>query len=205
MASSKRVSGDYRIISVDKDGGDNVLISTHTLTIDGNVNIIGSTSEVDVSQTTIVDPIVTLGKGNTGAITHLGIEVVKSPGQKAGLRWNSDLSRWELSSDNFVWNPIASSGSFSLFDDPAPTMSADLNTNNFAITSPNSEVTLNNSLVVPHRIAAPSAVVGATKIYAKSVGAGGSGLFVSVITPELSTVQDELVSRSKAIIYSIIF
>jgi hypothetical protein len=217
MSTTKRVSGDFNLITVDTDA--NVLITTHTLHVDGNLRVTGSTTEVNVEQTTIQDPIITLGSGNDGSLVELGIEVVKSPGFKAGLRWNSnggESGQWEISSDNSTWFPIAvTTAVFRVEDDPSPTLGGDLNTNGYRIESPvgdsiilsagNRTVEIENSLKIPYRTVAPSAEANYTKVYARPVGAGGSGLYTTTLDSSSVVVQDELVSRAKAIIYSIIF
>jgi hypothetical protein len=47
---------------------------------------------------------------------------------------------------------------------------------------------------------APSSVTGATLLYAATAGGGGSGIFFVD-----SSTSDELVSKSKAIVYGLIF
>ena len=218
MASVKRVSGDYYINSVKPN--DNVIVNTHTVTINGNLNVVGNTTEIQVAQTTISDPYVTLGAGNPGAATLLGIEVVKdqtkpheSGEQKAGLRWNTLADRWELSKDNLNWLPIMASGQFRLYDDPDPTLSARLNSNGQLITNDvgdlllaaaTNEVQIDSVVKLPY---GPEPVVteNFTKIHAAAPGSGGSGVYFSSQTADAVVIHDELISRSKAIIYSIIF
>jgi len=211
MATVKRVSGDYSIVSVN-DG--NVGIAAHTLTVDGNLVIKGTTNQIDVDELKVVDPWITLGVGNTGTFEQLGIEVVKGPGFKAGLRWNTATDQWEISKDNVVWVAISTSvGTFSLYDDPNPTLSADLDLNSQDIFSPGNirlvsateNIEISNTLLVQHRATDPDADDGYTKVYAKEMGPGGTGLYISCEDENDAPVQDELVSRSKAIIFSIIF
>jgi len=217
MATVKRLSGDYSIVTVGSD--DNVNIQTRTVNIDGNLNVVGnvqfvgSITDIQVQEATISDPIITVGAGNDGLFTALGIEVVKnqSLGSKAGLRWNTLSDHWEISKDNIVWHPIGASGL--LIDDPSPTLSAPLNTNNQAITGPNDVtisptstiVNINASLKLPHQTLAPAAAVDYTIVYAQAMKEGGTALYVSTYDSALNEVKDELVSKSKAIIYSIIF
>lgn len=216
MASVKRVSGDYEIVSVNKATGDNVLVRTHTLTVDGNLTVVGSTTQVDVQQVTIEDPYITVGNNNDGTFNELGIEVVKGPtnASKAGLRWNTAADRWEVSKDNSTWEPILTSGgAFALIDDTNPTLGASLNTNGFLIYDAadvliapgSSELSVDDTLKLPHRLTDATAEEDYTKIYAKAMGAGGTGLYISCEDESSTPVQEELVSKSKAIIYSIIF
>ena len=217
MATVKRIAGDYSIRSISP--ADNVYIDTNTLGINadvrisGNLNVIGSLTEIEVSQTVISDPVITIGSGNDGAYTALGIEVVKDSTSKAGLRWNTIEDQWELSNDNVVWYPIASGGAFSLFDDPNPTLSAPLiatgqqittSAGDLLLTSASNEVQIDTALKLPVAAQADSET-GYTKVYAQDVGSGGTGLYVTSKDSNDEEVRDELISRSKAIIYSIIF
>jgi hypothetical protein len=59
---------------------------------------------------------------------------------------------------------------------------------------------LDSELKVVEVGSAPGATAGYNTVYAATPGSGGTGLFV-----QNSTVNDELVSKSKAIVYSIIF
>lgn len=236
MSTTKRVSGDYRIVSVNKATGANVLIDTHTLELSGNLVVRGTSTEINVEQTTVEDPIITLGKNNTGALKDLGLEVVietltqGGPSQKAGLRWNSNLDRWEISQpyvsdpnddplviaaarNSATWDPIQSGGAFTLFSDPSPTLSNTLDLNGQVVTSPNDirliagsgSVEIGQNLKVIHDTSDPTTQPGFTIIYAKEMGTGGTGLYAACNDTAGVPVQEELVSRSKAIIFSIIF
>lgn len=217
MATVKRIAGDYSIRNVNPV--DNVYIDTNTLGVNGNVRItgnlhvIGNLTEIEVSQTVISDPVITVGAGNNGDYTALGIEVVKNSTSKAGLRWNTVEDRWELSKDNINWYPIASGAAFSLFSDPNPTLSAPLiatgqqittNAGDLLLSSATNEVQVDTALKLPLAAQANSES-GYTKLYAQDVGKGGTGLYVASKDSYDDEVRDELISRSKAIIYSIIF
>ena len=63
------------------------------------------------------------------------------------------------------------------------------------------EVTSNAVIRLEHQGSDPSATAGSSKIYSKAVGGGGTGVFVQ--TP--SGTNDEMVSKSKAIVFGLIF
>ena len=63
------------------------------------------------------------------------------------------------------------------------------------------EVTSNAVIRLEHQSSDPSATAGSSKIYSKAVGGGGTGVFVQ--TP--SGTNDEMVSKSKAIVFGLIF
>ena len=63
------------------------------------------------------------------------------------------------------------------------------------------EVVSNAVVRLEHQSSDPSATAGSSKIYSKTVGGGGTGVFVQ--TP--SGTSDEMVSKSKAIVFGLIF
>lgn len=219
MATVKRILGDYEIRSVGPT--DDVIVTTDEFRVNGdtlitgNLTVAGNVTTTTSQETIIADPRITLGAGNTGTEDYLGIEVVRGPTDtdKAGIRWNDLVGQWEMSSDNTVWTPIADGGASFLISDPDPTLSAPLDTNGQAIIGPadvtitpgSGQVTINSSLRIPHTFSDPTAEAGYTKLYAKATGGGATGVYVSVIDPDTNVIQDELISKSKAIIYSIIF
>jgi hypothetical protein len=219
MATVKRILGDYEIKSVGPT--DRVIVTTDEFQvtgdtlITGNLTVAGNVTTTTSQETVIADPRITLGAGNTGSEDYLGIEVVKGPTDtdRAGIRWNDLAGQWEMSSDNSTWTAIANAGASYLINDPDPTLGAPLDTNGFAIIAPadvtiipgSAQVTINNRLNIPHIFSDPTAEVGYTKLYAKATAGGAAGVYVSVIDPDSNVIQDELISKSKAIIYSIIF
>ena len=70
---------------------------------------------------------------------------------------------------------------------------------NFTFDYSTSRVALNGSQAFGN-ISTPSNASNAIVLYGNSVGSGGTGLYVTS-----SSAADELVSKSKAIVYSIIF
>lgn len=225
MATVKRVSGDFNIRSV-TPATDNVNVTTGTFNVDGNVrvtgnlNVLGGFTEIAVTQTTITDPFITLGAGNTGTERVIGIEVVKNQNetvvsglQKAGIRWNTDENRWELSNDLLVWYPVASALDMALVNDPAPTLAASLNTagnaiyspNNLSLVAQNGAIYLQPAFKLPHLSAELPAESGYTTVYAQPMSAGGTALYMSSFDQAGTEVREELISKTRAIIYSIIF
>ena len=59
---------------------------------------------------------------------------------------------------------------------------------------------LDGSIALTDQSSAPANVAGATVLYANTVGSGGSGVYFVD-----GSTTDELVSKSKAIVYGIIF
>ena len=63
------------------------------------------------------------------------------------------------------------------------------------------EITSDAVIRLEHQSSDPSATAGSSKIYSKAVVGGGTGVFVQT----QSGTNDEMVSKSKAIVFGLIF
>jgi hypothetical protein len=205
MATHKRVDGTYYINSV--NSVDNVEITTHTVKVFGNLDVQGNITYIDTTELEITDPFITLAANNTGAYSNVGILAQKtsSPGTYASLRWNTTSATWQISPDNVTFTNIASGNT--------STTPGGVNTNiqfnnassfggnvNYSFDVANARVTLQGHQVFGNTATAPAAVANSVAVYHNAQGSGGTGLYV-----KSTTVQDELVSKSKAIVFAIIF
>jgi hypothetical protein len=122
---------------------------------------------------------------------------------------------WKISYDDGATFPdfvvSSATGLTTVVDDTSPELGGDLDVNGFNIVStvsnenieiiPNGTGTL--SVQAPIKMldqSAPTQVAGSTIIYSAAQAGGGSGVYFVD-----SAVSDELVSRSKAILYGLIF
>ena len=145
---------------------------------------------------------------NSGVLTH------KSASTYAGIRYNNNASRWELSTDTGTtgetgtWTEIASAAAASVAG--ANTQVQFNNAGNFGA-SANMTFTDTSQLNVTGNInvstglqladsAVPGAVTNTTVLHGGVAGSGGSGVYFVD-----GTTTDELVSKSKAIVFGIIF
>lgn len=205
MATHKRVDGTYYIETVSSD--DNVEITTHTVKVFGNLDVQGNITYIDTTELEITDPFITLAANNTGAYSNVGILAQKtsSPGTYASLRWNTTSDTWQISPDNVTFTNIASGNT--------ATSPGGVNTNiqfnnassfggnvNYSFDTANARVTLQGHQVFGNIVTAPTAVANTVAVYHNATGSGGTGLYV-----KSPAVQDELVSKSKAIVFAIIF
>ena len=205
MATHKRVDGTYYINSV--NSVDNVEITTHTVKVFGNLDVQGNITYIDTTELEITDPFITLAANNTGAYSNVGILAQKtsSPGTYASLRWNTTSATWQISPDNVTFTNIASGNT--------STSPGGVNTNiqfnnassfggnvNYSFDTANARVTLQGHQVFGNTATAPAAVANSVAVYHNAQGSGGTGLYV-----KSPAVQDELVSKSKAIVFAIIF
>jgi hypothetical protein len=205
MATHKRVDGTYYIETINNI--DNVEITTHTVKVFGNLDVQGNITYIDTTELDITDPFITLAANNTGAYSNVGILAQKSSGPNtyASLRWNTNSGTWQISSDNSTFVDIAS-GNTSTSPGGANT---DIQFNNvggfggnvnYKFDVANARVTLQGHQVFGNIATAPAAVANSVAVFHNAEGSGGTGLYV-----KSPSVEDELVSKSKAIVFAIIF
>ena len=205
MSQVKRVQGTYTVAA----SGGTTLDSEVTVT--GNLTVTGTTNSIETTNTRITDRIVTYNQGEAGAgVTgqFSGLEIDRGSLDNALLVFDESTDSFKISTDN---GSTYSTMLFNVADDLTPQLGAPLDVNGHAIISATSNEDIQLQPAGTGRVAVggalklddtatPSSQTGATILYAKAAGAGGSGLhFVD------GTVSDELVSKSKAIVYGIIF
>ena len=196
MKTVKRVSSDWDIYA-------------DTVTINGNLVVVGNSTNVESVNTLIYDNFVTLAAGQGGGPTlDAGIEIDRGSNPKVGLRWHEAVQKWQYTNDGTVWK------SFSLTtveDDKNPRLGGNLFVqdsagNSFEITSdPNKDVVImagtGGNVVVgpvvrlPQLTTDPAPQTNYSTIYAKKTGAGDTGFFV---TNEKAQTQ-ELITKRKAL------
>jgi hypothetical protein len=172
------------------------------------------------------------GNGVTGDIA--GIQVDRGPNPAypmTSIRWNEKslvagipTPRWELSNDGITWNGIAvtnqSGTQFALIQDMMPQLGANLDVLGQTIFSSNNEVVVfglngenmpgggaisGSGIAIENTRTGfpPNAIPDHTVVYTQPPQNGGTGLYVTTTSPE-NTVQEELISKAKAIAYALI-
>ena len=217
MATYKRVEGDYNIISVDPSDGDNVNITTHTVNLTGNLKVTGNVTYIDVTELTVEDPFITVAANNTGSIgtatyQQQGVVAQTSGNTFAGLRFNNGTLTWQISP-----NVDANGAPITAYTDIGTATAGSVGGPLYAIQYhdignvfggsayysvdyANSRVTLNGDQLFGNIGTAPAAVANAVAVYHNEIGSGGTGLYVKSVA-----VEQELVSKNRAIVFSIIF
>ena len=200
MASYKNLSSDWYI---DVDGG------TGTVYINGSVDVTGNVTTV--SELAVDDAFIIVAANNVGTVTDMGIVAQKTVNTYAGLRFDTGVSAWQVSSSvNQDGTPIAAyatlaSGGTGIpggnvndiqINDGAGGFTA---SNNFEYDIANNRVILNGHQVLGNQ-PTPTNVANSVAVYSNAVGSGGTGLYFTS-----SAAADELVSKSAAIVFSIIF
>ena len=218
MATTKRVSGDYNISSVDATT-DNVTITTHTVTVAGNLTVTGTTTSVETTNTEITDAIITLNNGEPGAgVTGIysGFEIDRGSSTNVAIRWNETSDKWELTEDGVSYDEIGTAGGAGISDivsDTTPQLGGDLDLNGHSITTARSNESIvlapngsgelhldTNAVRILNNPGTPSAESGYNKLWAKTPASGDTGLFYTN-----STSTDELASAKRARLYGLIF
>jgi len=219
MSLNKRIKGDYTIESI--DSGDKIIMhQAGGVTIDANLTVTGASSSVESTNTTIVDNEIILNSGETldgvaGGAGTAGILIDRgiAANGMAGIRFNESSNIWEIKNgDGVGWQPIAAgSGIDNVVEDLTPQLGGALDVNGQSIVSiSNGDIVLaangtgavqiDSDIMIKEQVGDETPLASYNKLYAKTVGAGGSGLFFSNLSE-----TDELVSKKKAIVYGIIF
>ena len=214
MSQTKRIGGAYTISA---SGG---MTIDNAVTITGNLTVTGTTNSVETTNTRIKDRIITYNDGETGAgVTggKSGIEIDRGSVANALFVFDETDDKFKISTDagsSFNRMMVTSSnGLTEVVEDTSPQLGGDLDVNGKNITSAASNediqiipsgtgrvtieapLKLNDQAVVP-----PAAATGAKLLYADTAGGGGVGVYFVD-----GTTNDELVSKSRAIAYSLIF
>lgn len=158
---------------------------------------------------TTVDDFIVVAANNTGTITDMGMLAQTGPNTFAGLRFDVATNSWQVSSSVYG-NGSANATSYSTLSTGGAIGGANtqiqFNNNgtfsanaNLKFDYANSLLTLTGSQAFGN-IATPSNVSNTIVVYGNAVSGGGTGLYVTS-----ANAAGELVSKSKAIVYSIIF
>lgn len=251
MASFKRVNSDYSIITdgeftikpngatiesngdvtIRTDANDssepqnNVVITTNTVRVEGNLDVVGDVTYINASELNITDPFIQLNSAdsgvgffaNAGVLTHIDSTTF------AGIRYNSNSGQWEISNntgttgETGTWEVLATASSTAIaagsdreiqFNQggvfgASSSLTFNYNTNqldllgNFLVSD---SVAIGSHAVLANTSVLPNGVADSAVVYHNAVSGGGTGVYVKT-----DTVEDELVSRTKAIVFGIIF
>jgi hypothetical protein len=215
MTTHKRINDDYRITAVNND---RVTVDCHTFEINGNLLVFGDVANVVTTELFVDDPFITIAANNAGAntavalFTEQGIVSQTSANTFAALRFNNATANWEISPSvtangsaitsyqaigtataGSVGGPLASIQ----FHDTGNVFGGSAD---FVWNSGNSSVYHQGHYIFGNIGSAPASTANSASLYNSTVSSGGTGVYV-----RSDTVDDELCSRSKAIVFGIIF
>lgn len=200
MSTYKNTSGDYTITVA--DGSGIFTVNAANVVVNGNITEVGNV--------TTVDDFIVVAANNTGTITDMGMLAQTGLTTFAGLRFDTTANTWQISSSV---NGFGAGTYANILTSASTANAAGSNTqvqfNNNGTFGANAHLTYdytNSRLTLQGHQAfgnvgtTPATVANSVVVYNKAVGSGGTGLYVVS-----SDVNDELVSKSKAIVFGIIF
>ena len=213
MSKTERVTGN---LTLDPTGDFIVLSDTQ---ITGNLTVNGTQTTISTTNSTIKDRQIVLNDGESGAgVTgqYAGIEIERGSVANTWLVFDENDDNWKISYDDGATFPdlvvSSATGLTVVVDDTSPELGGDLDINGFNIVSTVSNeniqlvpsgtgnVTIASALKLNDQSITPSSVAGATLLYADTAAGGGTGVYFVD-----GSTSDELVSKSKAIVYGLIF
>jgi hypothetical protein len=216
MSTVKNVSGPYVIHTI--NSSDPIVLDADNVIIKGCLQISGSTTTINSTNTEISDNIIVLNKGESGSGVTLGtagIFVDRGLATNVSIRYNESNNNWQVTNNGTTYYNIVATttGNSRVVDDPSPQLGANLNTASFAIKNnagnnvyidPVLALQLDGNIQLKKNNGTPavSVINHYNIITASNVGTGGTGLYV---TNDESIVNQELISKSRAVVYSIIF
>lgn len=218
MSTHKRINGNYDITTL--GASDVVTISSSAVTVTGNLTVSGTQTTVNSQDTDIQDRVIVLNKGESGAgVTGgtSGIEVDRGSSTNSRIVYDESNDKWSIDNGSGSLTPIASSagglGLENVVEDTTPQLGGSLDVNGESIVSasngnvviaPNGTGILHvdgSAVRLQNEGSDPTGQSGYTTVYSKVAGSGGTGLYTVTDT----TTADELVSKSKAVVFGIIF
>jgi len=213
MNTKKRIDGDYYIETI--NDGDRVIINATAMAVNGNLEVSGNLTYINTEQLDVKDPFIMVNSSNTATYqSNAGLLTHKTATTFAGIRYNTNDNKWELSTST---GTTGETGTWSEIGTAVAGSVAGANTQvqfnnsgafgasaNFTFTDTSQlNVTGNVNLSTGLQLkdsAAPGAVASTTILHGGTAGSGGTGIFFVD-----GTTVDELVSKSKAIVFGIIF
>jgi hypothetical protein len=198
MTTFKTVNNDYTLTC---DNGAGLFTVNARTVFNGNVTY--------TVPATSISPFLTVAANNTGAITDGGLLMQTGNGTFAGIRFDTTANTWQISSSvSSTGVPVAGYANIATGSATAGGANTQLqfnNNNSFAGSANLSFDTANNQLFLSGyqafaNTSMPANVANAVALYSNTVSTGGTGLYFTS-----TAANDELISKSRAIAYSLIF
>lgn len=208
MSKYTRIDGDYNITSVNPT--DNVNVTTHTVTVNGNLEVAGNLTYINVTELNVTDPFILVNASNTGSYSaNSGLLTHTSNSTYAGIRYNIGAGDWEISTStdsagtSGTWSALATASASS---PGAPDTAVQFNvansftgSSNFLFDTGNAKLTLTGNLVLGNIASAPSATANSVTLYHNAVGGGDTGVYA-----KSSSNDGELINYNKAKLLALI-
>ena len=203
MSTYKNTSGDLTLTG--NNGAATLTVNYANTVFNGSLTYTGNL--------TTVDDFIVVAANNTGTVTDMGLlaGINVGNGRYAGLRFDTAANTWQISSSvTGLGAPVAAYSNILTAGSPA--VAAGSNTqvqfNQGGVFGASANLTFdystNKLTMLGHQVfgntATPANVANAVALYSNVTGSGGTGLYFTS-----ASANDELVSKSKAIVFAIIF
>ena len=214
MNQVKRISSTLNVFASELGQPTRLVIGQPTpnnaeVTINGNLTVQGTTTTVNSEELTIADNFVVLNSNVTGTPLPSpdgdgGVIINRGTSPNVAIQWSETTGKWQLTNDGTNYYNISTQvgGAYlsAVVEDLNPELGGNLNVSTFSITSPTS-VKVEAPIRLTNVSTAPAVEPGYSIVYAAETEGGGSGVFVA----SGASANEELVSKKKAIIFSLIF
>ena len=213
MNTKKRIDGDYYIETINTE--DRVYINTNTMEVDGNLVVSGNITYINTEVLDVKDPFIVTNSSNTATYaSNAGLLTHKTASTFAGIRYNTTDNKWEISTstsetgETGTWNEIGTAEAGNVAgantqvqfnDEGSFGASANFTFTDTSQLNVAGNINLTTGLQLADS-AAPGSVANTTVLYGNVAGSGGTGVYFVD-----GSTADELVSKSKAIVFGIIF
>lgn len=204
MSVTKKISGHYTI-STTADWLANITMNTNTVYINGNLLVGGTATSVQKVDMEITDNTIKLNKGESGPGVTLGtagIIVDRGSINGSAIFWDESVLKWRINDGTTTANISTSTGvsGTTLIDDPNPQLGAPLDTlNQYIFSSNTQQVKIDSNLAMYVQSITPTAIASYNTLYAAAPSTGGSGVYQTSFSN-----SDELVSRNRALVFSLV-
>jgi hypothetical protein len=205
MSVTKKIStGNYNVTTATSS---NVVMTTGTFVLYGNLYVQGNTSIVNVANISTADPTITLNSNvSTPFLGNSGIEIYRGPTNYVpALYWNETVKAWQIVSN--IANPstysniaTSSSGSGTVGSGTATHIPFYANTGD-SVADGGANLTWNgaNLLTISGNLSTTNLVINGNYITTAASNSGGSGVYFNN-----GTQSGELVSNTRALAFSLL-
>jgi len=217
MSIIKNSSGPYVIHTI--NASDPIILDSGNVIVNGNMFVRGNTTTISTTNTTVYDNVVELNAGMSGSgmapTLNAGIQVDRGTSPNVSIIWNESTQNWTVTNNGTTYYNIVATttGNTRVVDDASPQLGSNLNTAGYSIVNnntnniyldPTNALQLDGNLQVK-KYSLPDTqtpIPNYTIVTASNVGTGGTGLYV---TNDEGIANQELITKSRAVVYSIIF
>ena len=187
----------------------NITLDAERVTIPGNLTVLGTTTSIETTNTTIKDKTIVLNDGEAGSgvgpssIGTAGILIDRGSLADVELRWDEQVTKWQVGTVGGAYANIltgTATGISNVQADTGPTLGGNLFTAGFGLGATNTNTYFVGGLQMINTDSIPTAQPGSTVVYAANTAAGTSGVYVV----NGSAANEELVTTRRAFGFSLI-